>query len=110
MPEVIVVATFQTHPEKADQAKEAFTAVIEATHAEEGCRSYALHQVKDDPAHFVLVERWDSQEALDAHFTKPYVAALGAQAADLLAAPPQILFCNPLPAGDAGKGTLGGAA
>ncbi|MCW6507704.1 putative quinol monooxygenase [Lichenifustis flavocetrariae] len=52
--------------------REAFMAgareVIAATRQEAGCQHYDLSGSITDPLTFVFVERWDSREALDAHF------------------------------------------
>ena len=106
MTQVVVVASFEVQEAKADEAEAALRETIEATHAEAGCLNYALHRDKNDRNVFVLVEKWTSQVALDAHFQQPYVAALGEKAAGLLAAPPTIRFCDAIPVGDPMKGTL----
>ena len=80
--------------------------LIEETHKEPGCISYALHQDNSDPDTLVLVERWKSQEDLDAHFTMPYMAELGTLAGEVLAEQPRIIFSTGLPAGDSAKGVL----
>ena len=54
----------------------------------------------------MLVERWTSQVALESHFQQPYMAGIGDLAAELLAEPPRLNFCTPLPAGDPVKGAL----
>lgn len=106
MSQVVVTATFQVKEGHVDEGIAALTETITATHAEAGCLSYALHRDRHDPNTLVLIERWTSQVALDAHLQQPYVAALGAKAAELLAAPPQVRFCEPVPLGDPMKGTL----
>jgi quinol monooxygenase YgiN len=106
MSQVVVVATFEVQDGKADEAEAALRETIEATHAEAGCLSYALHRDVNAKNVFVLVEKWTSQVALDAHFHQPYVKALGEKAAAVLAAPPAIRFCAPIPVGDPMKGTL----
>lgn len=108
MSNVIVVATLQVKPGSEEAARALVTETIEATHLEEGCRTYALHISKQDPAQFVILERWDDQAALDGHFVTPHMAKLGAVARDLLAAPPTIVFCDAIPVGDTAKGTLAG--
>ncbi len=100
--EVVVVATIQVLPGNADGLIEQFGQVIEGTHAEEGCLSYSLHRDKADANRFVLIERWRSQEDLDAHFGRPHMAAI-AGLADSLAGPPEVIFCEPLPAGEPAK-------
>ena len=53
-----------------------------------------------------MVERWATREALDAHFTKPYMAELFAALPDHVAAPPVIIQTEPVIVGDAAKGVL----
>lgn len=83
--------------------------LIEKTHQESGCLAYALHRDNADPAHLVLIERWRSQEDLDAHMTQPYVADLFAAAGTpgMLAAAPELAFLSPLGIGDPAKAPLG---
>jgi quinol monooxygenase YgiN len=106
MTQVVVVASFEVQPGKADEAEAALRETIVATHGEAGCLSYALHRDTKDPNVYVLIERWTSQVALDNHLLQPYVKALGEKAGGLLASPPTIRFCEPVPAGDPIKGTL----
>ena len=106
MSQVVVVAIFEVQEGKAEEAEAALRETIEATHAEAGCLNYALHRDAGDPNVFVLVEKWTSQVALDSHFQQPYVAALGERASGVLAAPPTIRFCSPIPVGDPMKGAL----
>src|SRR3954453_5835152 len=106
MSRVIVVATFEVQEGKAGEAEETLRDLIAGSHAEAGCLNYALHRDNNDGNVFVMVEVWTSQVALAAHFQQPYVKALGAKAADLLASPPVIRFCSPIPVGDPVKGSL----
>ncbi|HMX72560.1 MAG TPA: putative quinol monooxygenase [Solirubrobacterales bacterium] len=106
MSEVVVVAVLEVKEGRAEEAITAFTPVIEATHREPGCVSYALHQDNSDPNTLVLVERWKSQDDLNSHFTQPHMAEMGSLAADLLAGQPRIVFCSGIPKGDPGKGVL----
>ncbi len=109
MSEVIGVVHVRAAEGKADEVVAAFTTCIEQTHAEEGCLSYALHRDNADANHLVLVERWRSQEDLDAHMTKPYVADLFAVAGTpgMLSAAPEMAFVSSLGVGNAAKGSLG---
>lgn len=106
MEETVVVAVLKVKAGKADEAVAGFTPVIEQTHGEAGCITYALHRDKADPDTIVLIERWRSQEDLEAHFTQPHMAEMGSLAAELLEEPPRIIFCSAVPAGDAAKGVL----
>jgi len=106
MSNVVVVASFKVQEGRVDEAVTALTPVIEQTHDEAGCLSYALHRDVNDPLRLVLVERWTSQVALESHFQQPYLESLGQMAADLLSEPPTLHFCTPVPVGDDLKGTL----
>ncbi|MGK2933166.1 MAG: putative quinol monooxygenase [Solirubrobacterales bacterium] len=106
MSEVVVVALFTAKEGKADELVERFTPIIEQTHEEPGCIAYALHRDKNDPNTIALVERWVSQDDLDAHFGMPYVAEIEPIANELLAGMPKIIFGAPEPVGDPAKGTL----
>lgn len=106
MTEIVAVVLLKAHEGKAAELLEAFTPVIEQTHGEEGCLAYALHRDLHDPDSMVLVERWASQEALDAHFQMPYMAAVGEAAGTLLTEPPRIVFSEPVPIGKTEKGSL----
>lgn len=103
---VVVVATVQVKPGSEDAALAALETAIAATHGEEGCLSYALHRDYENPQRFVMVERWASREALEAHFGTPHLGALFAALPDLVAAPPEIIRTEPVPLGDATKGVL----
>jgi len=106
MSPVVVVATFTLRPGQEEAAHAAFAGLVEQTHAEAGCLAYALHEDPRDPLTLVMVERWDSQSALENHFEQPYVTELLARAEEFLAAPPDIRSLVPVPHGDPGKGTL----
>ena len=102
---VTVVATFTLKPERADEAIEILKGVVAATHEEEGCLLYTLHQATNQPNTWSIVEKWRSQEDLEAHFKMPHMQPM-AEAAGMLAQPPTILFCDPVAVGDPGKGEL----
>lgn len=106
MEQVVVVALLKLNEGAAEEAIEGFRPVIEKTHLEKGCRAYALHQDRSDSDTIVLVEKWDSQADLDAHFVQPHMADMGELASKLLAEPPRILFCESIEIGDPAKGLI----
>ena len=105
MDEVTVVAVAKVKPEHEERALELLRGVIEASHGEDGCVKYTLHRSKNEPGTFSIVERWRSQDDLDAHFGKPHMAPMQ-EVFGYLEEPPTILFCEPIPAGDDAKGLL----
>ena len=102
---VTVIAAFTVKPEHADEAIEILKGIVEESHGEEGCLLYTLHQARTKPETWSIVEKWRSQEDLDAHFKMPYMQRM-ADAAGMLLEPPTILFCEPVPVGDPQKGSL----
>ncbi len=103
--EVTVVATMKIKSGLEEDALSILRGVIEATHGEEGCVKYTLHRSSNEPGAFCIVERWRSQADLDRHFTEPHMAPL-TRAIEMLAEPPQILFCEQVDVGDPVKGSL----
>lgn len=61
---------------EADLKSKAAKAAISETVKEPGCIHYYLTQQSDNPLHYVLVERWQSEEALKVHSATPHVKKL----------------------------------
>lgn len=94
MARVHVVAVITAKPGLRDQVLAAFQANVPAVHAEDGCIEYGATidtpdagpiqtNVGDDT--FVVVEKWESLDALKAHAAAPHMAAYGAKVKDMLA-------------------------
>jgi quinol monooxygenase YgiN len=79
---VIVMGTCKMAPGEIDRLKDAMRAQREATRAEAGCQHYAFSRDVLDPDLLHIAERWDSNDAIAAHFKAPHMAifntALGA--------------------------------
>jgi quinol monooxygenase YgiN len=106
MSNVVVVATLRVREGAEEEGMRVLRELAERSQPEDGCLAYAVHRAADDPLTIVMVERWASREALDAHFQQPHVAQAGARSADLLDGAPTILFLDPVPVGDPAKGVL----
>jgi len=48
--------------------------LIEPSLEEPGCLAYRAYVDPNDRARMVVVEEWQDQKALDAHFTTPHIA------------------------------------
>ena len=79
MAELTVIARLKARPGKEAELEQALRGAVGPTHAETGCLRYALHRSTDDPATFVMVERWVSREALDQHLEAPHLKAIRAR-------------------------------
>ena len=80
-----------------------FHANMPAVHAEKGCIEYGpaidaegigSFQAKFGPDTFVVIEKWESPDALKAHAASPHMAAYAAKTKDLLANR-EIHVCQP---------------
>jgi quinol monooxygenase YgiN len=106
MSEVVVVGSFTAREGREAEAAEAFKALVEPTHAEDGCILYALHQGADDPRRLAFVERWSSRELLDAHLASPHVQQILERADELFGDSGDIVIYEALPEGEHKKGSL----
>jgi quinol monooxygenase YgiN len=89
-----VIAVITAKPGKREEVLRHFRANVPAVRAEKGCIEYGA-AVDADPAlavqtkygadTFVVVEKWESVDALKAHAAAPHMAAYGAKTKDLLA-------------------------
>jgi quinol monooxygenase YgiN len=100
---IVVVATLTPKPDAVDAVREALLAAVPKVHAEPGCELYALHEGKGQ---FVMVERWESPEALKVHGTAEALTTLGGQLAGKLDAPLDVRRLTGVPAGETDKGAL----
>jgi quinol monooxygenase YgiN len=89
-----VLAVITAKPSQREAILEAFRANVEAVRAEAGCLAYeAVVDVADPapafarfgPDAFVVVEKWASLEALQAHAVAPHMKAYAAKVRDFTA-------------------------
>ena len=91
---VHVIAVITAKPGKRAEILAAFRANVPNVHKEKGCIEYgaaidadpALHiQKKWGDDTFLVIEKWESMEALKAHAAAPHMAAYGAKTKELIA-------------------------
>jgi quinol monooxygenase YgiN len=100
---VVVVATIVPRPEHRAAVIDAIKEAIEQVHAEDGCELYSLNEAPD---RLVMIEKWASQQALDAHSGGSNLAALGPKLIGKVSAAPEVIVLQSVPAGDPAKGTI----
>jgi quinol monooxygenase YgiN len=66
----------------------------------EGCRNIDLALSSTRPDRFVVVQKWDSPEAQQAHFDSPEMVAMAEGCRGLLSGPPEIDLLDPISAHD----------
>jgi quinol monooxygenase YgiN len=89
-----VLAILTAKPGKREEVLKAFRANMPAVHAEKGCIEYrpaidadgfGKMQTAFGADTFVVIEKWESADALKAHSQAPHMAAYSAKVKDLLA-------------------------
>ena len=89
-----VIAVITAKPGKRDEVLKHFRANVPAVRAEKGCIEYGAAvdaeaalpvQTRYGADTFVVVEKWESMDALKAHAAAPHMAAYGAKTRELLA-------------------------
>jgi quinol monooxygenase YgiN len=89
-----VIAVITARPGMRDAVLREFRANMPAVHAEQGCIEYAPTvdaegigglQTPFGPDSFVVIEKWESAEALKAHAAAPHMAAYAARTRDMIA-------------------------
>ncbi|GAC1581346.1 MAG: putative quinol monooxygenase [Candidatus Elarobacter sp.] len=89
-----VVAVITAKAGQRDAVLEAFNANVPAVRAEQGCIEYGAaidaegigpFQAAVGPDTFVVIEKWESTDALKAHAAAPHMRAFGAATKDMLA-------------------------
>lgn len=96
--EVRVVAVLQARPGDGAQVLAAWPALAEQVRAEEGNLAYDLHRVVGDEDRFVVLERYTSVQALEAHRASPHMLAFGRSAGALFAGRPEVFVLEDAPA------------
>ena len=71
---LIIAGSASIDPAKRDELSAAGREMVAETRKEPGCLAYAFSWDFDDPNVIHIYERWESQEALDAHFASPHMA------------------------------------
>jgi quinol monooxygenase YgiN len=89
-----VVAILTAKPGMRDTILKEFRANMPAVHAEEGCIEYGPaidaegiggFQARFGPDVLVVIEKWESPEALKAHAAAPHMVAYAARTKELIA-------------------------
>ncbi len=101
---VVVIATISPQPEHAEEVRQAVLEAVPTVHDEPGCERYSLHQGRDGA--LVMVEKWESAEALAAHGKAEALTALSGKLEGRLTGAPSVTVLDAMPAGDPDKGAL----
>lgn len=76
METILIAGTVDVDPARRDDALAAGLPHLEATRAQEGCLDYVWAADPLVPGRIHVFERWESREALAAHFAGPHYLAM----------------------------------
>jgi quinol monooxygenase YgiN len=103
MDTVVLVAAISPIEGQAPTVRAAFEAVIPRVHAEPGCLLYALHETRHG---FLMIEKWESKQALVDHGRGAPFTELTQLLEPLLAEPLSIVRGHPILVTADAKGQL----
>lgn len=89
-----VMIILESRQDSVEQLKQLLISIVDPSRRESTCLEYRLHQSITNPAQFVLYERWESKEAHQQQFQKPYILALGENIGQFLAGPYQVILAE----------------
>mgnify|MGYP002623504209 CR=1 FL=1 len=75
---IIVLGEVVVEAGAVEHVREALVEMQSATRKEAGCASYSFAVEVGDSTRIHIAERWESMQALEAHFASPHMAAFGA--------------------------------
>jgi quinol monooxygenase YgiN len=71
---IVIEGSVRIAPHKLEEARSVMEAMIKASRAEPGCLDYAYSIDVLDPGLVRVTERWESRDALAAHFKTAHMA------------------------------------
>jgi quinol monooxygenase YgiN len=90
----MIVVTGRAHVPAAHRSRfaEVATEMCTRSRADDGCVGYRVYEDLEQPEHYVFVEEWADEDALQRHFAQPHTGVFMRGLAGLLSAPAEVLF------------------
>jgi quinol monooxygenase YgiN len=83
--EIVIIANVWAREDRLDRLLEVLREDVEFTHSNEpDVRRFALHRDTTDPLHFVMIEAFPNEAALEAHRATDFYQELMAEIPDLI--------------------------
>jgi quinol monooxygenase YgiN len=89
---IVVVGRVHTTPDHRDELLDVARAMCAASRGDDGCLGYRCSEDTEQPDHFVFVEEWEDDAALQAHFAQPHTATFMGSITRLLDGPTDVSF------------------
>ena len=103
---IVVTAELEVAPDSREAFVELATEMCRASRREPGCIDYRVHAELERPDHFLFLEEWQDDAALQSHFAEPHTAKFMAGIGALLSAPADALFHTIASTGRLGRSGL----
>ena len=93
---ITVLAVLEAQEGKENEFEEALRVMVRHVQQEEGTLTYILHRAKDNPAKFMVYEKYRDEEAFAHHGATPHMAELFGKIGPLMAGEPSIVMYDEL--------------
>lgn len=89
---IVVTARVQIPSQHRERFIAVATDMCTASRADDGCHGYRFYADLEQPDHYLILEEWEDDAALQAHFGWPHTARFLTELTAVLAAPADALF------------------
>jgi quinol monooxygenase YgiN len=89
---IVVTGRVRVAAESCEQFIEIATEMCRSSREEDGCSGYRVYGNLEQPGHYIFVEEWADDAALQHHFTQPHTGTFMAALGGLLDGPADALF------------------
>ena len=89
---ILVTGRVQIPAERRERFVEVATEMCRNSREEDGCIGYRIYADLEQPDHYVFVEEWADEEALQRHFAEEHTGAFLQALVRLLGEPADALF------------------
>jgi quinol monooxygenase YgiN len=96
---IVVFASFHPVPGKADELQDLLSWMVENTRTEPGCERYELYRQDATDEVFHLFERYQDQEALQAHRAAGYYVDYRRRVSELIEGTVEVVLLQPVDVG-----------
>jgi quinol monooxygenase YgiN len=91
---ITVIVEFTAQPDKIEDLKAAFKAILPDTRAYDGCEGVTVLQNQEAPENIVFVETWANRPVYEKYFAWRVESGALAALGEMVAAPPSIRYLD----------------
>jgi quinol monooxygenase YgiN len=90
----MIVVTGRAHvpAEQRTRFIEVATTMCASSRDDDGCNGYRVYEDLEQPEHYVFVEEWADEDALQRHFAQPHTGSFMRDLRGLLPGPADVVF------------------